>query len=234
MAFKSAEERTAEIYKNKFHLDNDGDYADVIIMYQTSKDALIGDMHYIKSSEYSGYVHCLGRGCPVCARSIRIQTKLFIPFFNIEDNEIQFFDRSNYFQPQLFNDVFSKYPNPSEYVFRVTRHGAAGSTDTKYSFTAIARNTVKTFDQICSEQHVTFPEFYSVIARPLAAADLMTLLAEAPSNSSAPAASYEVRPRGNSYSTSFPTDVEMPPLPDMPPEDFSELPGVELNEPTDF
>lgn len=230
MAFQSAEERTAEIYKNKFHLDNDGDSADVIIMYQKSHDALIGDMHYVKSPDYSGYVHCLGRGCPVCAKGIRIQTKLFIPFYNINAEEIQFFDRSNYFQPQLFNDVFSKYPNPSEYVFRITRHGMAGSTDTKYSITAIARNTVKTFDQICSEQHATFPEFYSAITRQMTAPELSALLSESGTNAAPPAASYEVRPRGGSYNVPAPTDADMPPLPDMPPEDFSDsddFPGVD-------
>jgi hypothetical protein len=232
MAFKSAEDRTAEIYKNKFHLDNDGDTADVIIMYQKSHDALIGDMHYVKSPEYSGYVHCLGRGCPVCGKGIRIQSKLFIPFYHIEHGDLEFFDRSNYFQPQLFNEVFSKYPNPSEYVFRITRHGMAGSTDTKYTMTAIARNTVKTFDQICSELHLTFPECYSLITRELSAPELTSLLSETPAGTyGAPAASYEVKPRGGSYNqVPAPTDADMPPmpsLPDLPPEDFTDEEGPE-------
>ena len=126
-----------ERYGNMFLLRNDGDSADVIFLYQSIDDALVADVHYIKSSSYSGYVHCCGRGCPACAKGIRIQNKLFIPLYNISANEVQFFDRSIRFENVLNNAVFSRFPNPSEFVFRITRHGAAGSMDTTYDISAV-------------------------------------------------------------------------------------------------
>ena len=64
MAFKTAREYNEDRFGGLFLLRNDGDYADVIFLYRSLDDVLIADTHYIKSADYSGYVHCCGRGCP--------------------------------------------------------------------------------------------------------------------------------------------------------------------------
>jgi hypothetical protein len=165
MAFKSVKDYNEERYGGLFILRNDLDYADVIFLYQSDQDVLVADTHYIKSDAYSGYVHCTQQGCPACAKGIRTQTKLFIPIYNIKDDEIQFFDRSMKFEPQLQQSVFANYPNPSEYVFRITRHGDAGDMNTRYAIQAIGKNSVASYNEILAKFNATMPEYYNTICR---------------------------------------------------------------------
>ena len=210
MGFKTVNQYNEDKFGGLFLLRNDKDYADVIFLYQGVSDVLVADVHYIKSNEYSGYVHCCGKGCPACAKGIRTQTKLFIPLYNIQAGEIQFFDRTMRFEPQLQQDVFSKYPNPSEYVFRITRNGAAGDVNTTYSIVAIGRNTFKSYAQILSENNATMPEYYSNVCRDLTSIELQRLLndSDRPNNGFSAnddySATYGATPRAAAPASSIP------------------------------
>lgn len=196
MAFKTVKSYNEDKFGGLFLLRNDGDFADVVFLYQGIDDVLVADTHYIKSPEYSGYVHCCGRGCPACAKNIRVQTKLFIPLYNIQAQEIQFWDRTIRFEPQLHQDVFTRFPNPSEYVFRITRHGAAGDINTTYEITAIGRNTDMSFAQLLAAHNVKFPDHYSAICRDVPATELYQMLnttSETSDYSEMP--NYQVTPR---------------------------------------
>lgn len=201
MAFKTVKSYNEEKFGGLFLLRNDGDHADVIFMYRDTEDVLVADTHYVKSSDYSGYVHCCGRGCPACGKGIRVQTKLFIPVYNITDGELQFWDRTMRFEHQLNQDVFNKFPNPSEYVFRITRHGVAGDVNTTYEIVAIARNTLKSYSQILADNNATFPEYYSNICRDVNSTDLYTMLnstsTATTSTNYSDIPSYQVTPRGS-------------------------------------
>lgn len=219
MAFKSVKSYNEERFGGYFLLRNDGDYADVIFLYQGVEDVLVADVHYIKSPDYSGYVHCCGRGCPACAKGIRTQTKLFIPLFNIAANEIQFFDRTMKFEPQLQQDVFSKYPNPSEYVFRITRHGVAGDVNTTYSIQAIGKNTQMPYAQILVEHNATMPEYYNTICRELTEVEMKHMLDSSDTtNGYSPNQeySYNAVPRGASASSKEPVTVAPPAMSEPP------------------
>ena len=197
MAFKAITEYNEERFGNLFKLDNDGDYADVIFMYQSLKDVLVADVHYVKSADYSGYVHCCGRGCPACAKGIRVQSKLFIPLYDINTNQLIFWDRNVRFQRQLDNDVLSKFPNPSEYVFRITRKGLANDINTSYSIVAVGKNTVKSYSDILKDLGISLPDHYLVICREYDALTLKTLLTTTNTESSAIGTlpDYQVTPR---------------------------------------
>lgn len=207
MAFKTAKDYNEERYGDMFILRNDGDYADVIFLYQSEKDVLVADTHYVKSDEYSGYVHCLGRGCPACAKGLRTQTKLFIPLYNVRDNSIRFFDRTMRFEPQLQSDVFSRFPNPSEFIWRITRRGAASDVNTKYEIMALGPNNYKSYDQIMSEFHTSFPDHYSHICREIDTSNLSRMLSgnsrggSGYSSNDVSMPSYTVTPRGVSSVT---------------------------------
>lgn len=186
MGFKSMSEYNDTKYGNWFRLQNDGDYADVIFLYRGTADVMMADTHYIKSDTYSGYVTCCGRDCPACGKQIRIQPKLFIPLFVMHTSSvsgvsgrIQFWDRTMRFQPQLLNDVFRSYPNPSEYVFRITRHGVAGSIDTTYDIRAISNNSDPntSYDAICSRFGVIFPDYYNTICKEVDQFELGSMMA---------------------------------------------------------
>lgn len=222
MAFKTAREYNEDRFGGLFLLRNDGDYADVIFLYRSLDDVLIADTHYIKSADYSGYVHCCGRGCPACAKGIRVQNKLFIPVYNLTSNQIEFWDRSVRFENQLSTDVFEKYPNPSEYVFRITRHGAAGDINTTYQITAVGRNTSESYDAILKKFNIKMPDHYSNIVREYSAAELGHMMNTNNSDSTDSLPDYQVRPRTVTIS-----DVETPTLSadaDIPDFDEEEIP----------
>lgn len=183
MAFKTAKEYNEARFGNMFLLRNDGDSADVIFLYRNSDDVLVADTHYIKSPNYSGYAHCCGIGCPACQKNIRVQSKLFIPMYNISEGKIQFWDRSMRFEPQLQKDVFEMYPDPCKYVFRITRHGAAGSIDTTYEIQAVATNTVKSFDDILADAKTSYPECYSEVCKELSISEMSAMLNSSASSS---------------------------------------------------
>lgn len=178
MAFKSAKSYNEERYGGFFLLRNDGDYADVIFLYQNVEDVLVADVHYLKSNDYSGYVHCCGKGCPACQKGIRTQTKLFIPVYNIMTQKIEYFDRTMKFEPQLQQDVFARFPNPSEYVFRIVRHGAAGSMDTTYEITAVGSNSAMPYGKILADNGITMPEHYNTICRDVTPAEMQKMLSD--------------------------------------------------------
>ena len=196
MGFKTVEQYNEEKYGGLFVLRNDKDSAHVIFMYRSKQDMLVADTHYIKSAEYSGYVHCCGRGCPACQKGIRVQTKLFIPLYNVDEKEIQFFDRSMKFEPVMHDQVFDKYPNPSEFIFQITRDGAAGDVNTKYYIQAKYKNTVMSYDEICQKFNTTFPAHYENICRDVDAATLDKWLnTSAPAESLGEMPSYTISPR---------------------------------------
>lgn len=182
MAFKKVNDYNNDKFGGLFLLRNDGDTADVIFMYRSVDDVLVADTHYVKSADYSGYVHCTGRGCPACGKNIRVQTKLFIPMFNITAGELQFWDRTMRFENQLQQDVFAKYPNPSEFVFRITRHGVANDVNTTYSIMAIGRNTYKSYNEILAENNIKYPDHYESVCKDVSAAELTAMLNSGNSN----------------------------------------------------
>ena len=233
MAFKSVKAYNEERYGGMFLLRNDGDYADVIFLYRNEDEVLVADTHYIKSADYSGYVHCCGRRCPACEKGIRVQTKLFIPLYNINDNEIQFFDRSVRFESQIHSDVFSRCANPSEFVFRITRHGAAGDVNTSYSITLQAKNIYKSYDEIMAEFHTSMPEHYSTICKEMSYTEMSKILnsSDRVKEDISDLPAYQISPRdaklpisgSGRASDPIPTPVPVDPRPAVPASMTAEL-----------
>ena len=199
MAFKKITDYNEERFGNFFLLRNDGDFADVVFLYKSFDDVLVADAHYVKSNDYTGYIHCCGAGCPACAKGLRVQNKLFIPLYNISSGEIQFFDRSIRFQNQLESEVFSKFANPSDYVFRIIRHGAAGSFETTYEIVVVGHINGTSYDKICADNNVTFPDYYSTVCKDLTVSEVSALFTASAMSTSASVSgdmpSYTVTPR---------------------------------------
>lgn len=218
MAFKSMTEYNEERYGNMFMLRNDGDSADVIIMYPNKDSVMMVESHYIKSDAYSGYTQCLGqRICPACEQGIRIQNKLFIPLYVIDSDEILFWDRNTRFFQQLDTDVFSKFANPTEFVFRITRHGVSGDINTRYEIQAVARNNVEgmSYNDILNKLNISFPDYYNTVCADWSTEDYKNHLAaprEQVDVDSMP--EYKISPRGVSKV------VDLPDLADQKEEDI--------------
>lgn len=204
MAFRTVDQFNKERgYDNYFSLRNDGDSADVVFLYRGTSDVLVADAHYIKSNDYTGYVHCCGRGCPACGKGISVRNKLFIPMYNFNSDKIEFWDRNMFFENQLQQGVFSKYPNPSEYVFRITRHGQARDVNTTYEIRAVGKNDAMPYDVILAKFNTKVPDVYNNVIREFSAGELNLMLSNTDSDSGAAASysagsdmpSYQVTPR---------------------------------------
>lgn len=215
MAFKSMVEYNDDRYGNMFMLRNDGDYADVIFLYHSRNDVMMAPTHYIKSDKSNGYVQCLGQNvCPACKRGIRVDNKLFIPLYDIASDSVLFWDRNTRFFQVLDNSVFQKVPDPSEFVFRITRHGASGDRNTRYEITVIAHNNQISYDEILSKFNIKFPEFYNTVCADWSVEDYESHLSPARNDEDVDVDSmpeYKISPRG----------VIATSEPDLP--DFSDL-----------
>ena len=203
MAFKSVEQFNDDRYHGLFRLVNDGDSADVIFLYQSIKDMLVAQAHYIKSADYSGYVHCPGQGCPACGKGIRVQTKLFIPVYNIEKDEIEFWDRNMKFEPQMEKDVFARFSNPSEFVFRITRHGIPNDINTTYSIEAVGKNTIISYSNALAKFQTKMPDAYEVVIKDVSVTELTAMLQNSGSESNSNMPEYVPIPRAG-YSSAMP------------------------------
>lgn len=245
MGFKSMAEYTDQKYGNWFRLQNDGDYADVILLYRDMRDVVMADCHYIRSDSYTGYVTCCGKNCPACGKGIRVQPKLFIPMYVVTTSvaggvqgRIQFWDRTTRFQAQLVNDVFRGYPNPSEFVFRITRHGVANDINTTYDIRAISNNSnpATSYDAICSAFGASFPDYYNTICKDVDQFELGSMMTSTGYGQSSGGTSgysgnnYGAAPRGGTTPPPTPGGGDVIPGTGIPYTGTS-MPGVTLNAP---
>lgn len=236
MGFKSIVDYNKDKNKNFFVLPDDGDTADVIFLYTSINDVLEADAHYIKSSEYSGYVHCLEKGCPACAKGIRIQPKVFIPMYVVSingesTNEIQMWDRTPIMEAQLKSDIFNNFPNPSEYVFRVTRHGERGDRETRYEIQVVGKNTSLTRDAILQASgFADYQSAFDLAIKELSVSEMQRMLSEPEADSTTP---YQFTPTPRQSVESAVADMNVPEvampsveIPEMmtPPEDIIPVP----------
>lgn len=178
MGFKTIDNYNEERYHDMLMLKDDGDYVDCVILYRDKNDVLVTGAHYVKSADFQGYVHCLGKGCPACSHGkngLRVENKLFIPLYILtgpDSGKILFWDRSaNFHQTVLEPQVFNNYPNPSEYVFRITRNGARGDYNTRFNFQALGANKDMPYEKILKELDVKMPDYYETICKDWTAED---------------------------------------------------------------
>lgn len=244
MAFRSIKTLEETVYRNRLRLADDGDSIAGVFLYNSYDDVLVADVHYINSRKYKGYVHCCGDGCPACKKGIRVQNKLFVPFLVLADksdgydeNQVLFWDRNQPFVYQLRKDVFDKYPNPTEFIFRITRHGVYRDRNTRYSI-MVEANCVSDINDVLNGMGVSFPEYYENIVKSINAAELNDWINDSSSDEAyMPSAnySYQVKPRKK---IADPEDLDA--LDDLPGEEVSNsvesteesLPNVELSSAT--
>lgn len=230
MAFKSIEAFNDDRYRYSFRMMRDGETAKVIFLYRSKADMMIGSTHHIMTPSYKGYVDCCEYGCPACARGIRRDSgKIFIPLYNLETNKIEFWDKNQSFEYHMDRMVFDKYPNPSEYVFTITRHGEYRAEKVTYDIEASYLNEFMTYDQILEKYNtILVPQteadikrtYYQNICRTYSIPELDKLLNENPATPKESLQAYTATPRAGFVPTMPETFV-----------DSSSL--VEDNSPTD-
>lgn len=235
MGFKTMNQYVEEKNGNFFVLPDDNDFADVIFLYHSINDPLIATCHYLKAGDRSGYYFCCGDDCPACKpapgreKGIWKNDKLFIPVYNITNGKIEVWDRSARFRDQLVRDVFKRYPDPSEYVFRITRHGQANDRETTYSIDVAGTNTTTTIEAILTSANTTLENVYNDICKEITPFEMKLMLDE---NNAAAAATtataYGAIPRA-----SFTAPNQIAP-PDVPVETPTVTMATQFSGPTDL
>lgn len=214
MAFKSVEEFNKERYHDMFRLVDDKDSAEAIFLYRNKQDELKADAHYIKTNAYEGYIHCCGKGCPACARHFRLDTKIFIPMYVINQtdrahgnvtypvDQILFWDRKITFDKQLDEMVFYPYPTPIDCVFKITRNGGFRDMNTRFDIVAIGAHSLS-YDTILAKFNAKMPDYYSTIIKEFSIAELEEMLQNNTATPASDLPEYTPVPRAG-YQSSIP------------------------------
>jgi hypothetical protein len=125
-----------------FTLKDDGDSAIVRFMYNTLDDIegyAIHKITYDNGNRYR-YVSCLRDyeepidNCPLCANRNFQQAKFYFNLFDVKTEEVKLWERGkNVLTPLI--PVLNEIKGPiCGTPIKITRHGVAGDTYTKYSF----------------------------------------------------------------------------------------------------
>lgn len=174
--FQSFEE-VREAASSGFLALGDKESTDAIFLLRNINEIPTGNMHYIKSSTYSGYVFCTGQGCPACAHkpAITVQQRCFLPLYNLKTKEVELFDRSYRWVSQNFAPLFKSYPDLTEFVIRITRIGTG--LDTRYTLQAVGRNQSYTLADILKANNITsLSDLYGTKCKSLSNQEIYDLL----------------------------------------------------------
>ena len=120
-----------------FKLENDGDKAYVQLLGHDMQDFPGYSVHEVYIGDKKKYVNCLREAgdpvdvCPLCANREKLLVKLFIPMFNIDDNEVQVWERGKKFFRDL-SGYCSHIKDVSEVVTEIERRGKPKDTSTTY------------------------------------------------------------------------------------------------------
>lgn len=112
-------------------------------------------VHRIKINNRSRYVNCLRdyndpkEKCPFCADNRPIEARLIIPVYNIDEKEVQLWDRGKTMfarMTRLCSKYASNGKNLVSTIFEIERCGAANSTDTTYEILPLESDDAKLED----------------------------------------------------------------------------------------
>ena len=124
-----------------FSLKNDKDVARVRFMYNDMSDVEGYAVHEIEVDGKRKFVNCLRNynepksKCPLCANGNSQKAKLFIPMYDVNDEEVKIWERGKTFFSKI-SSLCARYASGNtplvSHVFEIERHGKKGDTGTTY------------------------------------------------------------------------------------------------------
>ena len=124
-----------------FTLKDDGDVARVRFMYNSMEDVVGYAVHEVEIDGKKRYVNCLRSynepksKCPFCANNSFQRAKLYIPVYDIDEDEVKIWERGKNFFAKM-SALCARYSNAKTplvaHTFDVERHGKKGDTGTTY------------------------------------------------------------------------------------------------------
>lgn len=124
-----------------FNIQNDKETKQVRFMYNTIEDVEGMSVHKIELGNKNRYVNCLRaydepkENCPFCRENVKLQARVFVPVYNIEEDEAQIWDRGKPMMAKL-SSLCSHYANGKHLlvntIFEVERNGKPKDMKTTY------------------------------------------------------------------------------------------------------
>ncbi len=114
----------------------------VRLMYNNAEDVEGMSVHKIKLDDKDRYVNCLRNYndpvdvCPFCKAGYKVQARLFIPVYNIDEDAAQIWDRGKQTFPKI-TSLCARYAskgNLVNHVFEIERNGKPKDMKTTYEF----------------------------------------------------------------------------------------------------
>ena len=154
-----------------FSLKNDGDEAIVRFMYNDPSELDICDIHTIKGVAFDTKYSCLRspkdplENCPLCKAGVKTDRRVYLKMLQYFPDgnggirvEPRVWERSPRYVATI-KTLMDEYAPICDYVFKVKRSGAAGSTQTTYTIlpcnpTVYTTNVYKKEDALFANYHV--------------------------------------------------------------------------------
>ena len=124
-----------------FTLKDDGDIATVRFMYNNMEDVVGYAVHEVEIDGKKRYVNCLRSynepksKCPFCEANSFQRAKLYIPVYDVEEDEVKIWERGKNFFAKMSSICarYSKADTPLvSHTFEIERRGKKGDTSTTY------------------------------------------------------------------------------------------------------
>ena len=124
-----------------FTLKDDGDVARVRFMYNSMEDVTGFAVHEVEVDGKKRYVNCLRSynepksKCPFCNANEFQRAKLYIPVYDIDEDEVKIWERGKNFFAKM-SSICARYSNANTplvaHTFDIERRGKKGDTSTTY------------------------------------------------------------------------------------------------------
>ena len=126
-----------------FGLKDDGDTALVRFLIDSQDDLNCTFTHRVKVNGKERNIECLSNvasaqlsaeTCPFCAAKKKRQVKMFIPLFDMENDQVLIWERGISYIDQITTEILMRYPEPYKEVFIIQRCGERNNMETVYKF----------------------------------------------------------------------------------------------------
>ena len=130
-------------------LEDDGDIERVQFLYEKYEDLDTFAVHQVETGE------CYQNGnpktrmvdckrdyddpldmCPLCQAGYKVQPAMILSMYSHNDGKIKIWQRGKTFK-KIIESKFNRYPNLSDMVFEIERHGKKGDNKTTYELIAM-------------------------------------------------------------------------------------------------
>lgn len=138
-----------------FAISEDKGVKRVRFLYNNENDVEGYSVHKVKVGDNKErYVNCLRSykdpvdDCPFCRERIKLEAKLFIPLYNVDEDQIQIWDRGK----KMFEKMsalcsrYAKRDNLVQHIFEVERHGKPKDTGTTYEIFEVEKDDTQLGD----------------------------------------------------------------------------------------